>query len=234
MPFLFGMTGKKVLQTLPKRLDSSVEWEPIQEGSRVRLKTRYGQYLRANGGIPPWRNHITHDTPYRTSHQDWILWQVDILRFRHQDKLSAPPPPIQVQADGFDNSDTGSPPTISLRGSRMSKNEEDDSGNGSPKAFEGRIIKYEVVDDNGDVDQNIGERKFIFKGNGVDDLKNALKEENVVKEEFSLCSRNPLSGNLYPLRLQLPPNNTAMHVVLVPLSSKGKEIFNTDASTQKR
>ncbi|KAK8278205.1 hypothetical protein V6Z12_D09G027000 [Gossypium hirsutum] len=220
MPFLLGMTGKKVLQTLPKRLDSSVEWEPIQEGSRVRLKTRYGQYLRANGGIPPWRNHITHDTPYRTSHQDWILWQVDILRFRHQDKLPAPPPPFQVQADGFDNSDTGSPPTISLRGSRMSKNEEDDSGNGSPKAFEGRIIKYEVVDDNGDVDQNIGERKFIFKGNGVDDLKKALKEENVVKEEFSLCSRNPLNGNLYPLRLQLPPNNTAMHVVLVPLSSK--------------
>ncbi|KAH1092096.1 hypothetical protein J1N35_019353 [Gossypium stocksii] len=226
MPFLLGMTGKKVLQTLPQRLDSSVEWEPIQEGSRVRLKTRYGQYLRANGGIPPWRNHVTHDTPYRTSHQDWILWQVDILRFRHQDKLPAPPPPVQVQADEFDDSDTGSPPTISLRGSRMSKNEEDDSGNGSPKASEGRTIKYEVVDDNGDVDQNIGERKFIFKGNGVDDLKKALKEENVVKEEFSLCSRNPLNGNLYPLRLQLPPNNTAMHVVLVPLSSKGKQIQN--------
>lgn len=123
MPFLLGMTGKKVLQTLPKRLDSSVEWEPILVGSRIRLKTRYGQYLRANGGLPPWRNHITHDTPYRTSHQDWILWHVDIVRHRHQDELPAPPPPVQVQANGFDNSDTGSPPTISLRGSRMSRNE---------------------------------------------------------------------------------------------------------------
>lgn len=109
--------------------------------------------------------------------------------------------------------------------------QEDDSGNGSQQAFAGRIIKYEVVDDNGDVDQNIGERKFIFKGSGVDELKKALKEDNVVKEEFSLCTRNPLNGNLYPLRFHLPPNNAPMHVVLVPLSSKGKEIFYTDPST---
>ncbi|GFQ08744.1 hypothetical protein PHJA_003018400, partial [Phtheirospermum japonicum] len=58
-PFLLGMTGRKVLQTLPKRLDSSVEWEPVWENGAVKLKTRYGRFLRANGGLPPWRNSVT-------------------------------------------------------------------------------------------------------------------------------------------------------------------------------
>lgn len=80
--FLLGMTGKKVVQTLPKRLDSSVEWEPIREGYQVRLKTRYGQFLRANGGVPPWRNSVTHDIPQRTTTQDWILWDVDVVQIR--------------------------------------------------------------------------------------------------------------------------------------------------------
>ncbi|KAK8710185.1 hypothetical protein V6N13_145524 [Hibiscus sabdariffa] len=227
MPFLLGMTGKKVLQTLPKRPDSSVEWEPIQEGSLVRLKTRYGMYLRANGGLPPWRNHITHDTPYRTSHQDWILWHVDILRYRRDEEapvLPPPPPPGQVLVNGVyrnENSVDGSHAGISLTGSGMSRPESDDSAKESVKAFEGRVIKYEVVDDKGDVDQKIGERSFTFKGNSVVELKQALEEEAPVKEEFALCSRNPLNGNLYPLRLHLPPNNAAMHVVIVPLSSKG-------------
>lgn len=88
--FLLGMTGKKVLQTLPQRLDSSVEWEPIREGFQVRLKTRYGHFLRANGGVPPWRNSITHDIPHRTASQDWVLWDVDVVQIRVQSLPSQP------------------------------------------------------------------------------------------------------------------------------------------------
>ena len=90
MPFLLKSTAKKVLQTLPRRLDSSVEWEPIREGVQVRLKTRYGHYLRGNGGLPPWRNTVTHDVPHRTATANWILWDVDIVELRRQ---ASPPKP---------------------------------------------------------------------------------------------------------------------------------------------
>lgn len=80
-PFLLGFTGRKVLQAAPgRRLDSSLEWEPIRDGFQVKLKTRYGHFLRANGGPPPWRNTVTHDIPHL--HHDWVLWEVDIVEVR--------------------------------------------------------------------------------------------------------------------------------------------------------
>jgi hypothetical protein len=80
-PFLLGATGRKVTQTLPHRLDSSVEWVPDHDagaGGAVRLRTRYGNFLRANAGLPPWRNSVTHDVPHR--HAGWVLWDVEVLQ----------------------------------------------------------------------------------------------------------------------------------------------------------
>lgn len=89
-PFMLGMTGKKVVQTSPEKLDSSVQWEPQREGMQIKLRTRYGNFLRANGGPPPWRNTITHDIPQRTATQDWILWDIEILEIilKHENEVN--------------------------------------------------------------------------------------------------------------------------------------------------
>ncbi|XP_062106718.1 uncharacterized protein LOC133818045 [Humulus lupulus] len=100
-PFLLGMTGKKVLlreaspcnTTSPMaRNDTAFEWEPRTEGfQQIKLKSVKGRkYLRANGGTPPWRNTVTHDVPYRTATQSWILWSVEEVDKDHEvDHVSA-------------------------------------------------------------------------------------------------------------------------------------------------
>jgi hypothetical protein len=90
--FLLGMTGKKVLQSFASKADSALEWEPIAEGNFVKLKARNGNYLRANGGVPPWRNSITHDVPVTSATQEWIFWKVDIMENKDPDPEPGPAP----------------------------------------------------------------------------------------------------------------------------------------------
>lgn len=217
LPLLLGVTGKKVLQTVPARLDSSVDWEPIREGSHVRLKTRYGNFLRANGGVPPWRNSITHDIPHRSSHQDWVLWDVEVVEIR----MESDPQPVSESDERSDSlaSDPSSPSWISLKSPRFSKIESNESFVASSVKSDGRPIYYKVVNDMGDVDDIIEEFSFHFKGTGVEELHQKLQEESGI-EDVIVCSRNPLNGNLYPLHLHLPPNNATMHIVVVPSSSR--------------
>ncbi|XP_065880059.1 uncharacterized protein [Euphorbia lathyris] len=228
-PFLLGMTtGRKVLQTSPKKLDSSVQWEPIREGVQFKLKTRYGQYLRANSGLPPWRNHVTHDIPHRSSTQDWVLWDVDIVEIRLPEPPKPPPPskPVLEKLDihhsnraKFESppSERISPTAISLRSPPgSSQNEEFENG---PLKNEGRVINYSVANEEGDVDENEKET-LNFKGFSVEELKKKLEEETGL-QDILVCSRNPLNGKLYPLRLHLPPNHVQMYLIVVPSSAKG-------------
>ncbi|CAN8266048.1 unnamed protein product [Cochlearia groenlandica] len=226
IPMFLGMTGKKVTQTLPRRLDSSTEWEPVREGVQVRLKTRYGQYLRANGGLPPWRNSITHDIPHRTTTQDWVLWDIDILEIRKKKAPQAftplpppPPPPELPRVRNDDHDEPDSPKGFSVKSPTVSKTESDDRVR-TPVKADGRLIYYRIGDNDGKVDETAKEELFCFKGMGLEELKQKLEEETGLRD-LSICSKNPLNGKLYPLRLHLPPNNTKMHVVLVPSSSKG-------------
>ncbi|KAI5580782.1 hypothetical protein POPTR_008G193900v4 [Populus trichocarpa] len=221
-PFLLGMTGRKVLQTVPRRFDSSVEWEPVREGGQVKLKTRYGNFLRANGGLPPWRNSVTHDIPHRSATQDWILWDVDVVETRalqsptgHAHYLQK----IVSQSDSLDSEST-SPPSISIKSGDYLRQGSSDSNASSPRKSDGRTIYYHVADESGEVDDDATERCSLnFKGNGVDGLTQKLKEDTGL-EDIVVCTRSPLNGELYPLRLQLPPNNADMHVILVQPSSK--------------
>ncbi|TKY69751.1 hypothetical protein E2542_SST06033 [Spatholobus suberectus] len=220
--FLLGMTGRKVLQTLPPRLDSSVEWEPVRDGGRVKLRTRYGNFLRANGGLPPWRNSVTHDIPHRTVTQDWILWDVDVVEIYVDspvhNKPSAPPLPVSGDVPNLASAPLPPPPTVSASFSKQ-------QSNGSPK-LEGRTIYYHIAEDNGEVlDEGMQGYSLIFKGNGVEELTRKFEEETGL-EGIIVCNRSPLNRKLYPLHLQLPPNNVTMHVVLVLPMSKGEFSFS--------
>lgn len=234
-PFLLGMTGRKVVQSMPRRLDSSVEWEPTKDGSQVRLKTRYGNYLRANGGLPPWRNSVTHDVPHRTATQDWVVWDVDILEisdyadYKMEDlKPKAKPIPgsglgqvNKVQhLDSF-GSDLSS---VSNGSEKYNRQESTDSGTYSPPKQDGRVIYYHVADDYGGVNDSVEGSSFTFKGHSVAELTQKLEEETGL-ENILVCTRSPLNGKLYPLRLQLPPNNTTMHIVVVPSTSRLADEF---------
>lgn len=77
-PFLPGVTGKKVIQTWPCQCDSATEWEPLRDGMQVRLRSVWGNFLRPNGGLPPWRNSITHDIPHRSKTREKILWDIEV------------------------------------------------------------------------------------------------------------------------------------------------------------
>ncbi|KAI3665903.1 hypothetical protein L6452_44538 [Arctium lappa] len=210
---ILGVTGRKVVQTMPQKLDSSIEWEPIRDGFQVRLKTRYGNYLRANGGLPPWRNSITHDIPHK--HHNWILWDVEIVEARPEEPPPPPSPPtdevVVVRSETMDSESDMNSSSFSLGTPRSSRTET----NGKMEL--GRMIYYAVADDDGNVDDE--EQWFGFKGHGLEDLSRNLEEQTGIND-IIVCLRNPLNGKLFPLRLALPPNNTTMHVVVVPPTSK--------------
>ncbi|XP_023521623.1 uncharacterized protein LOC111791035 isoform X1 [Cucurbita pepo subsp. pepo] len=232
LPFLLGMTGKKVLQTLPQKPDPSTEWEALREGFLVRLKTRYGQFLRANSGLPPWRNSVTHDIPFRTATKDWILWDIDILQVRspssvhyHSSAPTLPPPPPPSKHKPHQHHHhhfrrrhckvVDSSPSRDHHCREQSGESED----GSPMtAAEGRVIHYYVANRKGEVKKGVEEVSFTFKGSQPEELKEKLIEESGLPD-IIVCTQNPLNGKLYPLRLHLPPNNAGLHVVLVPSSN---------------
>ncbi|XP_058193355.1 uncharacterized protein LOC131310385 [Rhododendron vialii] len=97
--FLLGLTGRKVLQ-MAGCLDSSVEWEPIQDSGRdrVKLRTQDGNFLRANGGVPPWLDSVTHDVPWVL--QDLVLWDVDVVEIV-SDQSPQPKPDFQLESLEF-------------------------------------------------------------------------------------------------------------------------------------
>ncbi|KAM1009566.1 hypothetical protein FF1_044989 [Malus domestica] len=84
-PFILGIKCNKVLQTTPKTLDPIVEWEPVRDGFKWKMKTANGQFLRASGcNVPPWKDTITHDNPCRGVMRDWVLWDVEVVEIREQ------------------------------------------------------------------------------------------------------------------------------------------------------
>ncbi|XP_042430527.1 uncharacterized protein LOC122017093 [Zingiber officinale] len=231
-PFLLGVTGKKVTQTLPARLDSSLEWEPVRDGARVKLMTRYGNYLRGNGGLPPWRNSVTHDVPHRTVTQEWVFWDVDVVEVLHTPP-SAPGykaaassseklPKLEVQPNPPSTPDPIAMPPSSEKLSRL---ESLDSFSAPVHKVEGRSVFYAIADDAGNVDDSVEWPHLTFKGTSVLELTERLKEETKI-DDIIVCTRNPLNQHLIPLFLHLPPNNVKIRLVVVDANSKVAKNFN--------
>ncbi|XP_038990457.1 uncharacterized protein LOC103721972 isoform X2 [Phoenix dactylifera] len=215
-PFLLGCAGRKVIQTAPTRLDSSVEWEPIREGFQVMLKTRDGRFLQANGGLPPWRNSVSHYPPHCSIAPTWILWDVHILDITTPSPSTSPSVALDLPPEPDRCSQSSRPSDVSLRLSKI----ESSSFWGSLHKVEGRTIHYTVADDDGNLDESFERSSFIFNKLGVKQLTQKLEEETNLRD-IIVCHRNSLNGRLYPLHLTLPPNNAAMHVVVVRASSRG-------------
>ncbi|KAL6894271.1 hypothetical protein ACP4OV_008369 [Aristida adscensionis] len=254
VPFLLGATGRKVMQMAASAAaaaaDASADWEPVRDGFQVRLRTRHGTFLRANGGLPPWRNSVTHDVPHRSATQDWVLWDVEIVQVltpgpgpHHAasappaafappsppaPELSRPPPPAEHGARHRPSKSCAETlPTkheAAPAGPRLSKLQSSDSFSAPLHKVEGRAIHYHIADDMGNVDDGIEGHSFTFNGSNLEELTHKLHEETGL-DDLVICTRNPINGKLTPLRLQLPPNNAAMHIVLVRESSKVSKTF---------
>ncbi|KAL6880698.1 hypothetical protein ACP4OV_012263 [Aristida adscensionis] len=277
-PFLLSVSGaRRVVQTLPHRLDSSVEWVPVRDAATaatanaVRLRTRYGNFLRANSRLPPWRNAVTHDVPHR--HAGWVLWEVEVVQVlpptapdssaasasaaAHAATSDSPAPSYKPPSRPASPSPSPAPvPTSALRPPPPPHHRPEDSapfraqpppppaGYIAPPApgfarlesadsfsvplhkVDGRLIHYHIGDDDGDVDDDEDGHSFTFNGTSLEELLEMLKEETGL-EDIIICSRSPITKKLLPLRLQLPPNNAAMHIVLVRESSKGwQDLFH--------
>ncbi|KAM0891309.1 hypothetical protein ACQ4PT_026488 [Festuca glaucescens] len=286
--FLLGMTGRKVLQVAPApggRPDASVEWEPLKDGFQARFKSRVGggrggsvggsgnsKYLRANGGVPPWRNSVTHDVPHRSATQDWVLWDVEIVQVltpaatpgtglghaasAPASALQAPESPSPPKLRPRAHAARGAPPAHQIppdaaAASRVRAAFAAADGQAGAQALqargssanpyllllhssytfsaalhkvEGRAIHYLIADDNGDVEDDIESQAFTFNGSSLEELTDKLQEETGI-DDLIVCTRSPINGKLTPLLLRLPPNNAAMHIVLVRESSKVAETF---------
>ncbi|KMZ70841.1 hypothetical protein ZOSMA_192G00190 [Zostera marina] len=211
-PFLLGASGHKVLQTKPQRLDSSIQWELIKEGRQFKLKTRYGNFLRANAGLPPWRNSVTHHIPHRSCTQDWLLWDIDILEFKMNPNYHQ----LQFERPSMSRSSSLSEASSSS-GPILFKQKSSNSLPNSPPRSNGRVIEYYVATTAAHEisDEESRSSLFEFKGSSVEELRHGLEAETGLKDVV-VCTRSQLDGKLYPLRLHLPPNNVAMSVVVVP------------------
>ncbi|KAL8505421.1 hypothetical protein ACS0TY_016597 [Phlomoides rotata] len=123
-------------------------------------------------------------------------------------------PPIEVGKDDSFVSDSSSPTTSqSSKSASFSRQESNDSLVSSPpKGSEGRMIYFHIANEYGEIDEGFEELCITFKSNEVNELRKRLENE-LGMDGLTVCSRSPLNGKLYPLRLN---HSLLLFYVLVP------------------
>ncbi|CAL9752621.1 unnamed protein product [Musa acuminata subsp. burmannicoides] len=192
-----NLTGKKVFQEAPLCFGPRVNWLPLRDGCRVRLKCVFDQFLRANAGPPPRRNSVTVDTPSFPYTRYWILWDVELL------ETPAHPPVSPVHICGGASCSSSTVASDAAAASSIT-------------------IQYKVADDAGNVDESSGRRTLTFAAGGsIGMLKRRLQEETGLVNIY-VCGRSPTDGSLVPINLPPPPDCPHTQVVVVKANSTGE------------
>ncbi|XP_077212265.1 uncharacterized protein LOC143847349 [Tasmannia lanceolata] len=213
-PFLLGATGMKVEQTTEKTHNLDIEWEiSKEEGFRVRLRNRYGGFLRANVGLPLCRNSVTHDFPWGTNTRS-ILWELEIVEVKSIETRLFNWVPSKDE-----NKDKGVP-LLCFSPSREDKkhawNSKNSAGDGHSRIMYYRVCKDRDCENNNCNNIDSSEWSFLsFKGRNLHELREQLKKETGY-EDLVLCTSSTFRGAHCPLHLPLPPGNLPMKVVLIP------------------
>ncbi|XP_058187999.1 uncharacterized protein LOC131304683 [Rhododendron vialii] len=120
--YLTASDARRVVQSIPKKLDSSTQWEPIRDGFSARLRTPNGNFLQPIGGLPPWRNSVKHDVPQRVGTQEKVLWDVEVVEAtpKTPPSLSSPSPNICRESTLITSFPIGrTPPTLEPKATKF-------------------------------------------------------------------------------------------------------------------
>ncbi|CAN6441899.1 unnamed protein product [Victoria cruziana] len=214
--------GGKVVMCWSDPMDFSLDWEPRREGFQVVLKSRKtGGFLRAHTAPSPWRNAVTLEptlgkpTPAAVSIQQCFLWEVEPA-----DAEPAPSLLVSVFTSLAMDDQLGASSDCeerSFTSSRSSTVDPETPGSLSSSTREPneRVISFTMMDDNDQSDED--DRQFssiTFQGNDVQDMTRKLEEATGL-QDIIVCGKNPCDGEVFPLRLPLPPGNLPMRVLLV-------------------
>ncbi|XP_065009057.1 uncharacterized protein LOC135639186 [Musa acuminata AAA Group] len=205
-----NLTGKKVFQEAPLCFGPRVNWLPLRDGCRVRLKCVFDQFLRAKASVG---RRITRDA-------------------------GVPLHPILDSVGRRITRDAGTP--AGLPGSHMRRCLLLLLHSGQRRSccllhrthsilllgswmFSTAIyrvtIQYKVADDAGNVDESSGRRTLTFAAGGsIGMLKRRLQEETGLVNIY-VCGRSPTDGSLVPINLPPPPDCPHTQVVVVKANS---------------
>uniref|UniRef100_A0A0D3FQA9 DUF569 domain-containing protein n=1 Tax=Oryza barthii TaxID=65489 RepID=A0A0D3FQA9_9ORYZ len=186
----------------------------------VRLKSHHDKFLYADED----EVHVTQDRNGAATNARWTVERVPHspgvvrLRSRYGRYLSASNEPFLLGMTGRKVLQAP-PPGGRATDSSLEWEPVKDGFQAKLKTRYGHYLRANRCDDKGDVDEDDETRSFTFNGSNLEELTHKLQEETGL-HDIIICTRSPITGKLAPLRLQLPPNNAAMHIVLVQESSK--------------
>ncbi|XP_031488517.1 uncharacterized protein LOC116256318 [Nymphaea colorata] len=215
--------GGKVVPCWSDPMDFSLDWEPRREGFQVVLMSRKnGGFLRPHSGPSPWRNAVTLDpslskaTLTAVAIQQCFLWEVEPADAEPAPSLLVSVFTSLAMDDQLGMRSSSDYEERSITSSRSSTvgTETPGSLSSSTREPNERVISFTMMDHNETDEDDKQFSSITFQGNDVQDMTRKLEEATGL-QDIIVCGKNPCDGEVFPLRLPLPPGNLPMRVLLV-------------------